>query len=395
MMLKKPFKYRDRLWTRAWSCQASLLVVVVAMTLSFACGGAKKGQAAPAPVTSTDAVVKDVASVVRSVGSVEAYKTVAIKAQVSGQLTKVHFKEGQDVRKGDLLFTIDARPFNAALDQAKAQLARDKAQLETVEAQARRYGDLVKKDFVTQQQYGDAKANADSLRATLQADEANVEDAQLNLAYCFIKAPIGGRLGNLLVQEGNLVKANDTQVLVTLNQITPTYVTFSVPEEKFAEIRRIEEGDPMTVSASLPADPKTTFTGDLSFFNNTVDSASGTILLKATFPNQDKSLWPGQFANVTVVLSTIKDAVVVPAESIQQGQQGSYLYVIKPDMTVEMRTVKTGQVLDGEAIVEEGVKGGEKIVTDGQLRLFPGARVEIASGLQPGGSAALAQAHTG
>lgn len=364
----------------------SILVVaaLTGMALATACSTGKIGQAPAAPVTAANVIVKDVATVVKTVGSVEAYKTVAIKALVNGQVTQVHFRDGQDVRKGDLLFTVDPRPFQAALDQAKAQLARDKAQLDTVEAQARRYADLAKKDFITQQQYDDARANAESLRATVKFDEANVEDAELNLGYCFIKAPMDGRLGNVLVNEGNLVKANDTQALVTLNQITPVYVTFSVPEEKFAEIRRLDEGDPMSVSASLPADPERTFSGDLSFFNNTVDSATGTILLKATFPNADKSLWPGQFANVTLVLSAIKDAVVVPAESIQQGQQGPYLYVIKPDATVESRAVKMGQVLNGEAVIEQGVKGGEEVVTDGQLRLFPGARVEITGGVQLG-----------
>jgi len=364
------------------SLAACLAPALVTLALALACTRGSKGQAAAAPVTAAEAVVKDVPSKVATVGSVEAYNTVSIKALVNGQLERVHFKEGQDVRKGDLLFTIDPRPFQAALDQAKAQLSRDKAQLQTVEAQARRYADLVKKDFVTQQQYDDAKANADSLRATAKADEATVEDAELNLGYCFIKAPIDGRLGNLLVHEGNLVKANDTQVLVTLNQISPIYVTFSVPEEKFAEIRRLEDGDPMAVSASLPADPSTVHTGELTFFNNAVDSTTGTILLKATFPNEDKSLWPGQFANVTLTLSTIKSAVVVPAECVLQGQQGPYLYAIKPDMTADLRTVKTGQVLDGEAVIEKGVKGGEKVVTDGQLRLYPGARVEITNGVQ-------------
>ncbi len=355
---------------------ALALLALGALGLATACGGKKAPPPSAVPVTAADAVQKDVRMVVTAIGTVEAYNTVSLKALVAGQIMKVHFKEGQDVRKGDLLFTIDPRPYQAALDQAKAQLARDRAQLVSAAAQASRYADLVKKDYVTQQQFDDANANAEALKATVKADEANVQDAAISLGYCSIRASMDGRLGNLLVQEGNLVKANDVP-LVTLNQITPVYVAFSVPEQQLAEIRREEAKGPLAVAAAFPGASGGTFTGSLSFIDNAVDSATGTILLKATFPNEDKALWPGQFVNVTLDLSMIKGAVLVPTQAVQQGQQGAYLYTIKPDGTVDMRLVKTGQSRNGETVIEEGVQGGEKVVTDGQLRLFPGAKVSI------------------
>ncbi len=363
---------------------AGVLLALCTLGLATACGGKKAPPPQTVPVTAAEAVTKDVRLVVGAIGTVEAYNTVALKALIGGQLMRVHFKEGQDVRKGDLLFTIDPRPYQAALDQAKAQLARDKAQLVSAEAQARRYADLVKKDYVTQQQFDDATANAGALQATVKADEANVEDAVLNLAYCSIRASMDGRLGNLLVHEGNLVKANDVP-LVTLNQVAPVYVAFSVPEQQLAEIRRQAIGESLTVKAAFPDAPSEQFTGQLSFIDNAVDSATGTILLKATFPNEDKALWPGQFVNVTLDLSVLKDAILVPTQAVQQGQQGPYVYVVGPDGTAELRPVKTGQTRDGEVVVLDGIKGGEKVVTDGQLRLFPGARVEIKADASPGG----------
>lgn len=367
---------------------ALALLALGALGLAMACGGKKAPPPSAVPVTAADAVQKDVRMVVTAIGTVEAYKTVSLKALIAGQIIKVHFKEGQDVRKGDLLFTIDPRPYQAALAQAKAQLARDRAQLVSAAAQAGRYADLVKKDYVTQQQFDDANANAEALKATVKADEANVQDASISLGYCSIRASMDGRLGNLLVQEGNLVKANDVP-LVTLNQVTPVYVAFSVPEQQLAEIRREEAKGPLAVAAAFPGASGAAFTGSLSFIDNAVDSATGTILLKATFPNEDKTLWPGQFVNVTLDLSVIKDAVIVPTQAVQQGQQGSYLYAIKPDGTVDMRLVKTGQARNGETVIEDGVKAGEKVVTDGQLRLYPGARVEIkAASSSPAGDKA-------
>lgn len=373
---------------------AAALLALGTLAFAAACGGKKAPLPQTVPVTAGEAVQKDVRLVVSAIGTVEAYNTVALKALIGGQLMRVHFKEGQDVRKGDLLFTIDPRPYQAALDQAKAQLARDKAQLVSAEAQARRYADLVKKDYVTQQQFDDATANSGALQATVKADEANVEDAVLNLAYCSIRASMDGRLGNLLVHEGNLVKASDVP-LVTLNQVAPVYVAFSVPEQQLAEIRRQAIGESLTVKAAFPDAPSEQFTGHLSFIDNAVDSATGTILLKATFPNEDKALWPGQFVNVTLDLSVLKNAILVPTQAVQQGQQGTYVYVVGQDGTAELRPVKTGQTRDGEVVVLDGIKGGEKVVTDGQLRLFPGARVEIKADASQGGGPAAQPAQGG
>ncbi len=356
---------------------AALAAALAALLLLASCGRGQKGGVPVAPVTAADAVKKDVPVVLTAIGTVQAYNGVSIKALVAGQIMRVHVQEGQDVRKGDLLFTIDPRPFQAALNQAKAQLARDQAQLVSADAQARRYSDLVKKDYVTQQQADDATASAGALAATVKADEADVENARLNLEYCSIRAPIDGRLGNLTVKEGNLVKANDTPALVTLNQITPVYVAFSVPEEQLAEVRRRAAGDPLPVTAALPATPDAKIAGSLTFIDNAVDNGTGTILLKATFANADKALWPGQFANVTLDLSTLKDAVVVPTQAVLMGQQGNYVFVVKPDMTADMKPVTTGQSLNGDTVITKGLQGDEKVVTDGQLRLFPGAKVEI------------------
>ncbi len=367
------------------------LIAVIAVALA-ACSGAKqKPVDEKVPVTVAVAESKDVPIQVRAIGNVQPISNVAVRALVGGQLQKVWFREGDDVHRGQMLFTIDPRPFEAALAQAQANLARDEANLKNAESQAARYADLVKKDYVTQQQADDASAAAGALAATVKADEADVQAARLNLAYCSIRAPIDGRLGNLTVKEGNLVKANDTPSLVTLNQITPVYVAFSVPEQQLSEIRKQAAGDALAVTASFPDDAKAAFPGRLTFIDNAVDNGSGTILLKATFPNEDKALWPGQYVNVSMNLSTLKDAVTIPEEAIQQGQQGYYVYVIKADDTVDMHTVEVVQRLGGVATIRDGVQGGDRVVTDGQLRLMPGAKVEIKTAAAqapaaPGGS---------
>lgn len=345
--------------------------------LLAACADGRAGGPQPAPVTVAKAQRKDVPIVLTAIGAVQAYETVTIKALVGGQITAVHAREGQEVRRGDPLFTIDPRPFEASLRMAEARLARDRAQLTSAESQARRYADLVKKDYVTRQQAEDATASAQALAATVKADEADVENARISLGYCSIRAPIDGRLGDLQVREGNLVKANDTPSLVTLNRITPVYVAFSVPEDRLAEIRREAGIAPLPVTAAVPSRPDKTFRGELTFVDNAVDGASGTILLKATFPNSDRELWPGQFVNVTLTLSSLKDAVVVPDAAIQQGQSGPYLFVVKPDMTADMRPVTVAQSMGGESALSAGIAPGETVITDGQLRVVPGKKVEV------------------
>jgi multidrug efflux system membrane fusion protein len=375
---------------RAVTVPGALIVIA---TLA-ACGAPpKQGGVPPAPVTVADAVRKDVPIVLTAIGTVEPYNSINIKPLVGGEITRVAIKEGQDVNKGDVLFVIDPRPYEAALGQALGSLARDKAQLASAEAQVKRYAELVQKDYITKQDFDNAVAAAGALQASIQSDEAMVAAARLNLGYCTVRAPVSGRTSNLLIQLGNVVKANDVPVLV-LNQITPIYVNFSVPESNLAEIRRQQAAAPLQVSAALPSGDQS-FTGELTLINNAVDPATGMILLKATFPNEDKALWPGSFVQVSLTLGTENGAVVVPEKAVQQSQQGTFLFVVKPDRTVEMRPVTVGQRRNDEAIIQDGLHAGEEVVTDGQLRLFPGARVEIKSGSASSPEGGAAPARTG
>lgn len=353
----------------------SFLIPGLAVLSLIACGGRKSGGFPPAPVTAATAAARKVPVILEAIGTVEPYKTVSIKSRVGGEIERVAFREGQDVRKGDLLFVIDQRPYKATLQAAHGNIERDKARLKTAKLKAKRYADLVKKDYVTQQQYDDAVADADSLKATVQSDEAAVKQAELDLSYCSIRAPITGRTGNLLVQQGNVIKANDVSLLV-LNQITPVFVSFSIPEKNLPEVRRRQDVSPLKVDATVPSNGET-FKGTLAMINNSVDQSTGMVLLKAVFPNGKRALWPGFFVNVKLRLMTVDNAIVVPSKALQRGQQGEYLFVVKSDMTVQSRNVVTGQEIDGETVIEKGVKAGEKVVTDGQLRLFPGAKAVI------------------
>jgi multidrug efflux system membrane fusion protein len=339
----------------------------------------------PAPVVVSLVKTADVPVTLSVIGNVQAMSTVAIKSQVDGQIVEVHFREGQTVKKGDLLFTLDPRPYESALRQAEANLAKDKALLAKAQADLARNVALVRKDYTSRSNYDQAVANAASLEATIKGDEAVVEQARLKLEFTRITAPIDGRVGSILVSPGNLVKANDTaagSTLVTLNQIKPIYVQFSVPENRLAEIRaRMAEGK-ILVRAQIPEDTQAPVEGILSFVNNAVDSSTGTILLKATYTNDDGRLTPGQFVNVTVELSVIPGAVVVPPAAVQIGQRGQYVFVVKDNDTVEVRPVKTGVRTDRDVVIEDGLKVGEKVVTEGQLRLRPNARVTV---LPPGG----------
>ncbi len=363
------------------------VAVAAALFLLASCssGNAEKEKTRAAPVTVSAAATRNVPVIINAIGTVGSYSIVSVRAQVTGEITDIAFRQGQYVSRGDLLFTIDSRPYQAALEGAQAALARDRAVLKNAENDVRRYGELIKKDYVTSQQYDQVVANAEALKATIAADEAAVKTARLNLDYCTVRAPISGRTGDFLLQKGNVIKAND-QAVVTINQITPIYVSFSVPEEYLPEIRRYAAKDPLPVEAAFPGEGGNSYEGRLTFINNTVDESTGTILLKATFQNRDKSFWPGQFLNVTLRLATTKNAVVVPSQAVQRGQKGDYLFVVKPDMTVEMRAIETGQHLDGETVIRKGVGAGDKVVTDGQLRLFPGARIEIADTHAPAGT---------
>jgi multidrug efflux system membrane fusion protein len=377
---------------------------------------------------------KDVPVQLRAIGSVEAYSTVTIKSMVGGQIYRVHFKDGQDVKKDDLLFTIDPRPFEAALKQAQANLGRDTAQISQVEANlakdlaqvsqaeanltkdlaqaeyarkdASRYKYLAEKGYVAQQQYDQVRTNAEALeatvladqaavenaRATIQADKAAlenakaavrasaaaVENARIQLGYCYIRSPMNGRTGSVLIQQGNVVKANDLPI-VNINQINPIYVTFSVPEKNLPEIKKYKAARKLKVEAIVAGDEQHPEQGILTFVDNTVDATTGTIRLKATFENKERRLWPGQFVNAILTLTVQRDAVVVPSQAVQMGQQGQYAFVVKPDLTVESRSLVVSRMINGETVITQGLKPGEKVVTDGQLRLVPGAKVEVKS----------------
>jgi len=328
-------------------------------------------------VRAAAAVQKTVPVQLTAIGTVESCASVAIKSRIAGQLVKVHFKEGQDVSQGELLFTIDPRPYEVALKEAQARLAKDKVLAEKAETDARRYGDLAGKDYVSKDKAEQFRANAAALKATLEGDKAALENAHLQLSYCYIRAPFSGRTGSLLVDEGAQIKANDDRGLVDITQIAPIYVSFSVPQQELGRIQRHMNQATLPVTAYLPGDQGHPEQGRLTFLDNRVSSDTGTIGLKGTFANSDRRLWPGQFVDVVLTLATRPDAVVVPSEAIQTGQQGLFVFVIKPDMTVESRPVAVAMTLGGEAVLESGVAPGEQVVTDGQFRLVPGASVQI------------------
>jgi multidrug efflux system membrane fusion protein len=357
-------------------------IVILLLFLVQSCSGEKK-KPPPPVVPVLVATVKEgtVPVEIRNIGNVEPYATVGIKSRLAGQLVKVNFKEGQDVKEGELIFVIDPRPYEGALRQAKANLERDKALAVKAQSDLKRYAELIRKQFVSQQDYEQAKASAESLAATVHADEVAVGTAQLNLSYCYIKAPITGRTGNLLANQGNMIKENADTVMVIINQIQPIYVTFSLPEGNLATLKQYLAQEKVKVEAIIPNDPEHPEVGVLTFINNTVDQATGTIQCKATFDNPNKRLWPGLFVNVVVKLTHEANAILVPSQAIQSGQEGQFVWVVKPDLTAEPRPVEVGRGLDGEVVVKQGLKAGERVVTDGQIRLVKGARVEIKSGL--------------
>ena len=325
------------------------------------------------------AVQRDIPLQLHAIGNVEAYSTVSVKSQVEGQLAHVHFVEGQPVQKGNLLFSIDARPFEAALRQAEATVARDVADARNAEVDAKRRTQLLAQGFVSRDEYDQSQTKAASSAATVKADEAAVENARLQLQYCYIHSPINGRVGQLLVHEGNLVKANDT-LLAVINQVRPVYVSFSVPEQELPEVRQRTAEGKLLVQAFVPHHDGTPVVGELRFINNAVDMTTGTVLLKALFANDDEALWPGQFVDVALTLAVRRDAVLVPAEAIQVGQQGQYVFVVAADESAEVRPVVPGERIGQEIVVRQGLTAGERVVTDGQIRLAPGLKVQIKDG---------------
>ena len=386
------------------------LVLMALAALTAACSDRATAQKPPpapppVPVTVAEAVQRTVPHQVAAVGIVQASSIVSVKSQVAGEIRDVHFTEGRDVKRGDLLFTIDPRPFEAVLRQAeaalgqrqaevaqaRANLARDLAQQEWAQAQERRYHVLLDKELIAREQYEQIRTNAAAMEATVRAVRAAEENARaaasaaqaavdttrLQLAYTRIHAPIDGRTGNLLVQRGNVVKANEDNPLVVIAQVRPIHVSFGVPEHYLAAIKRYQAAGTLRMEARVPN--QASAAGMLTFVNNTADPSTGTIQLKATFDNTDTVLWPGQFVETTLTLAS-ETAIVVPSQAIQAGQQGPFVFVVKPDLRVESRKVAPGRRLERETIVTSGLVAGERVVTDGQLRLVPGAKVEIKAG---------------
>ncbi len=346
-----------------------------------ACTGTKQKPAEEkVAVTVAKVEQKDVPMQIRLIGNVQPFSTVSVHALVNGQLTRVWFKEGDNVRKGQPLFTIDPRPYEATLQQAEANLARDEAQYRNAQSEAARYAELVKKDYVTKEEYEKMTSGAEAAKAVVAADRAAVENARLQLSYCNIVAPIDGRTGGLMVHAGNIVHTNDSNPLVVINQVTPIYVQFAVPESQLGSMRsRRDLGVPVT--ASPQGGGATIAAGRLSFMDNAVDTTTGTITLKALFGNENRALWPGQFVTVAVTLQDRPKAVVVPSQAVQTGQRGQYVYVVKEDRSVEMRPVKVAETVDQQSIIEKGLGPGETVVTDGQLRLTPKSHVEVKNAL--------------
>jgi multidrug efflux system membrane fusion protein len=326
------------------------------------------------PVLIGTSTTKTVPVELKATGTVEPYATVAIKSQITGILQRIHFKEGADVKKGDILFSLDPRPVAAMLGQAQGALVRDKAQLDNARKELERYATAAKKGYVSTEQAEQAETKVATLAATIKANEAAVENARLQLEFCTISSPIDGRTGELPVAEGNLIKANADTAMVTINQVSPIKVSFTVPGKHFGDIKKYRDQGTLQVALSGPEGNPVT--GKFSFLDNTIDQATGTLRLKAEFTNEDKDLWPGQFVAIRIFLTSLPDATVVPTQAVQVGQSGPHIFVVKDDASVEDRPVAIGMSLDGETVVESGLSPGERVVTDGQLQLTSGTKVE-------------------
>jgi membrane fusion protein, multidrug efflux system len=354
-------------------------------TPAQAAAGRGAGAGPAVPVATAKVEQKSMPLALSVIGTAEASSNVAIRAQITGSLTSVGFKEGDDVEKDQVLFTLDRRPLEGALQQAQATLQRDTAQAAQAKSTAARYQDLQNRGIATKEQADQSRTSAAALDATLESDRAAVENAKVQLQYATITSPISGRTGALIVHEGNLVRANDTIPLVVINQVAPIFVSFGIPEGRLPELKRYLAKGTVRVEASAPGET-TPSTGRITFIDNTVDSTTGQIRIKASFPNGDHRLWPGQFANVVVTLSTEPNAVVVPTAAVQNGQQGNYVFVVKPDLTVDLRPITVQRQVAESTVVDNGLKPDEVVVTDGQLRLVPGTRVSIKSGPAADGS---------
>ena len=373
--------------------------VALLLLVCAACAGEDGGAAAAAggsgrggrggaggggiPVAVGTVVQKAMPIEISVIGAAEAFSSVAIRAQTTGQLNSVSFTEGDDVMAGQVLFTLDRRPMEAALQQAQANLDRDVAQAANAAQQAKRYDELAARGIATREQVDTSRTAVAALNATVEADKAAVENAKVQLQYATITAPISGRTGALMVHEGNLVRANDTTPLVVINQVAPVSVTFAIPEARLPELKKYMAGGALRVTANPPNDDAPPAVGRISFVDNSVDQTTGTIKVKGTFPNTDRRLWPGQYVNVVVTLTMDPGAIVVPSVAVQAGQQGSYVFVVNAEQKVDLRPVTVKRTGATETVIQSGLKPGETVVTDGHLRLVPGARITIKGRNEP------------
>jgi multidrug efflux system membrane fusion protein len=365
---------------------AILLLALVAAVVIWRVGlGPEKAPAAAQapspsiPVTAGTVAAEDVPVFLYGIGTVQAYNMVSVKSRVDGQIVKIDFKEGQEVKRGDPLIQIDPRPYQAALQQAMAAKQKDEAQLATAQADLERYGQLLGSGHQSRQSYDQQKGLVAQSQASVKGDEAQIDTAKLNLSYADIRAPIDGRLGAKLVDNGNLVRASDNTALVTITEIRPVFVTFTLPQDALVQIRENHTKSPLVVRAYSADGKKPLAEGKLTLIDNTVDQSTGTIRLKARFDNEEELLWPGAFVSARLVLSTHNGVSTVPSRTVQDGPNGRYAYVIKPDDTVERRSVEVSSIQDGIAVVTKGLAPGERVVVDGQYRLTNGARVKLSA----------------
>jgi multidrug efflux system membrane fusion protein len=345
--------------------------------------GGQGAKGAPVPVNIGEVLKKEMPVDLRVFGSVEAISTVAIKAQVGGELMEVNFEEGQEVKKGDLLFTIQPKLYATQLAQAEANLARDRVTAANTQRDAERNIELAKKGAVSKEQLDQSRAQAEAVAASVKADEALVEIARVQLGYTTVESPIDGRTGALSVRPGNLIKAAADDAMVTIKQLAPIYVAFSVPEEHLADIRKGIAERKLAVTALDPKKNAPLADGNLTFISNAVDSETGTVVLKATFANDDRALWPGAYVDIILHLSTEPNATVAPASAVSIGQKGQQIFVVKEDGTVELRPVIVERTVGQEAVIQKGVQPGEKVVINGQSRLMPGSKIVITSAVAP------------
>jgi len=367
-----------------------IICLMILLIFNFACLEKEKDDAAanaaknrPVPVMVAKVIEKTVPSEVKAIGNAEAYSTVVIKPQIGGMINKQSIRDGQSVSKGELLFTIDSRPFEVALKEAKARLERDTALLSKAEEDMNRYGRLIEKNVISKEQNEQVQTNVRALQATIKLDEAGIERTRIDLDYTGIKSPISGKVGSVLVNEGNVVKANDDRTIAVINQIQPIYVTFSVPERYLPGISRVLSQGKSEVTAFIEGDETNPEKGELAAIDNAVDKTTGTIKVKGLFANTNNRLWPGQFLRVSLKLSEIKGALIVPSKAVQTGVNGEFVYVVNLSPSsdrggvVDLRLVKTGMIIDGQTVLEKGVNADERVVTDGHVLLTPGRAVEI------------------